>query len=53
MSREVEDEVVPGDLRAKRRPGRRRALAVIFLIALAAGFTLMLVFSELVHSLHS
>ena len=50
MSREVERQVDP---RVRRRPGRRRALAVIFLIALAAGLTLILVFSEMVHSLRS
>ena len=53
MIRGVEGQVVQIEPHVKRRPGRRRALAIIFLIALAAGFSLVLVFSELVHSLHS
>jgi hypothetical protein len=46
-------QVVHIDPRMKRRRGRRRALAVIFLLALVAGFTLLLVFSEVLHSLRS
>jgi hypothetical protein len=53
MSREIDGQVAQADPRVKRRAGRRRALAVIFLIALAAGLSLLLVFSELVHSLRS
>jgi hypothetical protein len=37
----------------KHRRGRRRALTVIFLIALVAGFSLLLVFSELLRQLRS